>query len=917
MTIAFKVNGKDVVVDVAPMRRLSEVLRRDLGLTGTKVCCGAGDCGSCTVLIDGTAVCSCMVPAARAAGRSLTTVEGLAGGGLQRAFHHYGAAQCGICTPGMVVAAAALLAGNPTPTEDQVVTALGGVLCRCTGYRKIVRAVLDAHRFDGGPAEPAAAEPAPGGAVGARVPRVDGLAKIAGAEVYSADAIPADALWLRIVRSPHAHADFTIGDTAALAEDCPGLVRVFTAPDIPGARRFGAIVGFHDQPVLAEGTVRYRGEAVAVAVFETAPAAEAFEVADFPVRWRPLAPLETMEQALDDGAPLLHADRPGNVLATGLVHKGDPEAAFDGAGVVVEGEFETPFIEHAYLEPEAGFARRLGNRIEVFAGTQAPYLNRDGIAAILGIEPRDVRVVPVTCGGGFGGKLDLSIQPYLALAAWLLERPVAGVYSRPESMASTTKRHPSRIRVRIAADADGRLRAIDLSGDFNTGAYASWGPAVTRRVPVHASGPYFYPAVRVRSRAVLTHNPPSGAFRGFGVPQAAFAQETLFDEMADKLGIDRLEFRHLNALRPGQATATGQVLEDSLGMVACIEALREKWRRARQAAARHNGDSPGHLRRGVGVACLWYGFGNTASANPSTIRVTLKADGTLVLFQGAVDIGQGSDTVITQICADALGLAMSDLSLVRGDTDLTADAGKTSASRQTYVSGRAAQLAGVALRGEILRLANAGDDATLALEGTALRVGVGGGEAAREIDLATLPADAEGVVLSGEGTFDPPTSPLDENGQGVPYSCYGFAAQMAEVEVDMELGSVKVLAVTAAHDLGRSVNPILVEGQVEGGVAQGIGYALMEEYLPGLSDNLHDYLIPTVGDVPAIETIVVEEANPLGPFGAKGIGEPALIPTAPAILGAVREASGVSIRRLPATPDRVRQAILAAQGGDR
>jgi len=301
---------------------------------------------------------------------------------------------------------------------------------------------------------------------------------------------------------------------------------------------------------------------------------------------------------------------------------------------------------------------------------------------------------------------------------------------------------------------------------------------------------------------------------------------------------------------------------------------------------------------------MWYGIGNTSMSNPSTMRVGLAGDGTLTLYSGALDIGQGSNTIMTQIAADALGLPVGQFALVTGDTDLTTDAGKTSASRQTFVSGKAAEKAGLALRQKILRLANAGPDAALALEGAVLKVCNGG--VVRTLDLAKV------GPLMGEGTFDPPTTPLDANGQGIPYATYAFAAQIAIVEVDIELGTVKVLRMVAAHDVGKAINPTLVEGQIEGGIAQGLGLALMEEYLPGRTENLHDYLIPTFGDMPEIEVIFVEDPEPLGPYGAKGIGEPALIPTAPAIFGAIHHAAGARMYFAPATPHRVREAILKA-----
>jgi CO/xanthine dehydrogenase Mo-binding subunit/aerobic-type carbon monoxide dehydrogenase small subunit (CoxS/CutS family) len=879
-------NGRAVEFFTHPMQRLSSLLRQELGLTGTKVGCDAGDCGACTVLLDGAQVCACLVHAGRLEGCCVDTVEGLAAKGeltaLQAAFLRHGAAQCGICTPGMLMAATELLSRNATPNEAEVQDALGGVLCRCTGYRAIIDAVLDV----AGVSVPVA------GAVGASIPRVDGVAKLVGDEKFGADALPEAAfLSLRAVRSPHPHARFTLGDFAPVLARHPGLVRALTAADLPGARHFGIYPTGKDQPVLADGYVRHRGEPVCALVGDEATLL-AIDDRDLPITWEVLAPV-TFEDAL--ARPALHPHLPGNLLCQGRVAKGNVATpAAHKARISVE----TRFIEHAYIEPEAGFAVRRGERIEVAACTQTPYMDRDEIALILGIAPERVRVVPTATGGGFGGKLDLSVQPLLAVAAWLLDRPVRWVFTRPESMASTTKRHPARITAEAGCDVAGRLVRFRFQGDFNTGAYASWGPTVANRVPVHATGPYHVPHVLAETRAIHTTDPSAGAFRGFGVPQAALAGEALMDRLADSVGMDALEFRLKNALGPHDATATGQVLGQGAALAECLVALRPHWQEMLAEVARHNATATGQLRQGAGVACMWYGIGNTSMSNPSAMRITLAPDGTITLFSGAHDIGQGSHTVMVQIAAEALGVAPAAITLVAGDTDRTEDAGKTSASRQTFVSGNAARLAGEALRREILRAANAEPDAVL-LPGTPLRVRDG----ARETAVAE--------ALSGHGRYDPPTTALDANGQGKPYAAYAFAAQCARVEVDLELGTTRVLEIAAAHDVGRAINPQMVVGQVHGGIAQGLGLALMEEYVPGRTENLHDYLIPTIGDVPPITVELIEKPDPEGPYGAKGVGEPALIATAPAILAAMRMATGAELAEVPATPARVRAAILA------
>ncbi len=428
-------------------------------------------------------------------------------------------------------------------------------------------------------------------------------------------------------------------------------------------------------------------------------------------------------------------------------------------------------------------------------------------------------------------------------------------------------------------------------------------------MPVHATGPYRVPNARVTTRAIYTNETPAGAFRGFGIPQAAIAQESLYDTLAEKAGIDRLEFRLINALRAGDATPSGQVLQASAGLAECLERLRPGWQELLADAERFN-RAGGRVRRGVGIACMWYGIGNTSMSNPSTMRLSLSQDGTITFWNGAVDIGQGSTTVLAQIAADALGAPVSLLKSVIGDTDRTFDAGKTSASRQTFVSGKAAELAALALRAEILRLTNAGPDALIRFGGPVLTIEEEGRRTA--LDLAALPPLADGEALEGIGRFDPPTKPLDANGQGVPYATYGFGAQVAALDVDLDLGTVKVRRILAAHDVGRAINPLLVEGQIHGGIAQGLGLALMEEFIPGRTENLHDYLIPTFGDMPEIEVMLVEDGEPLGPSGAKGVGEPALIPTAPAIFSAVRHATGVIPRRAPLLPHRLWELLREA-----
>jgi CO/xanthine dehydrogenase Mo-binding subunit len=698
-------------------------------------------------------------------------------------------------------------------------------------------------------------------------------------------------LSLRVIRSPHAHATFTLGDFSALLAAHAGLDRVLTAADIPGRNLYGIYPEGKDQTVLGEGYVRHRGDPV-IALVGDADALEMIDATDLPIVYMVL-PTVDFESA--HTSPDLHSHAPGNVLCRGRVACGDVEAGLSEAAVHARVSVRTGFVEHAYIEPEAGWARRVGDRIEVTACTQTPYMDRDELAPILGLPKEHVRVIPTAVGGGFGGKLDMFVQPLLCVAAWITRRPVRLVVTRTESMMATTKRHPSRITAEAAADSQGRLTAFRFHGDFDTGAYASWGPTVANRVPVHAQGPYLVANALCTTTAIHSNGPPAGAFRGFGVPQASIAGEALMDALAAELGMDPWTIRRINALGVGSVITTGHTLGEGAALPECLDAIRPRFDSMRAEAEAFNRVQTGPLRRGAGIACMWYGIGNTSMSNPSVMVVGITPEGRVVLLSGAVDIGQGSNTVMAQIAADAIGIPVAALAMVTGDTDRTPDAGKTSASRQTFVSGNAARLAGEALRAEIMQRTNA-----IVMEGDRIN-----------LDLSGLVADADGFVLRGSGTYDPPTTVLDADGQGIPYASFAFAAQCAAVEVDISLGTVKVISIVAAHDVGRAVNPDLVEGQIHGGIAQGLGLALMEEYVPGRTDNLHDYLIPTIGDIPPIETILIECADPLGPYGAKGVGEPALVATAPAILGAIAHATGARITHVPATPDRVLAAIRA------
>lgn len=750
--------------------------------------------------------------------------------------------------------------------------------------------------------------------IGESLLRVGVREKVTGRARFGADQGESGDLFLVCVRAKRAPARIA-GMELGRALSVPGVVRIFTAADIPGENSLGIIAVTKDQEFFAEDVVRHRGQAVALVAAETEAAARKaaqaveLQLVEFQGVFEPA-------QALESGAPLVHpGSESGNLMIRKALLKGDAEAALAQASVVHEAEYSTSFIEHAALEPDGGRAWMEDDRIIIETCTQNPHYDQTDVARFLGLNPDRVRVIQAETGGGFGGKLDVSVHPYLGLAAWILKRPVRMVYTREECFLGTGKRHPIRMRCVTGADSEGRLLAAKMDILADTGAFASYALAVATRAAVHATGPYHVPNVQVDCRMAYTNNPWSGAMRGFGVPQVAFAHEGQMDGLADKLGMDRLDFRLRNALRPGLSTATGQVLRGSVGIVECLERIEPVYHEWLSAGV----DRPG-WRGGVGLGAMFYGVGNTGVPNPSTAQVEWERDGKITVFTGAAEIGQGSDTVLRQIVAEQLKVDPERIGLVRGDTDRTTDAGATSASRQTYISGAAALDAATGLQEMIL----AGFEELMEaprwdVESADGRLWVKGSPSvSMTVEEVVENLAQQGITARADGRFDPPTVGLDpETGQGSPYATYAFAAQAALVEVNEVSGEVEVKRVAAAHDVGRAVNPNCVEGQICGGVMMGLGMALMEEFVPGTDENFDTYHIPTIRDLPEIDpVIIVEHPEATGPFGAKGVGEPALIPTIPTVASAVGRAVGRPMRRLPISLERVMDALTGAHDED-
>ncbi|MEW6263232.1 MAG: xanthine dehydrogenase family protein molybdopterin-binding subunit [Thermodesulfobacteriota bacterium] len=743
--------------------------------------------------------------------------------------------------------------------------------------------------------------------------RIGSEDKARGRTVFGADLGEKGDLHLLCVRSGQAPARIEAIDTAVAAR-VPGVVRIFTAADIPGVNRLGIIPGTKDQEFLAETYIRHVGQAVALVAAQSEAAARAAAALVKP-RLSSLAGVFDPRKALAEGAPLVHPDsRTDNLLTQRKIIKGDADSALAGSAVIHEAEYSTSFIEHAALETEGGRAWLEDGRLVIKACTQNPHYDRDDVARFLGIEKSLVRVIQAETGGGFGGKLDVSVQPYLGLAAWLLQRPVRMVYTREESFLGTGKRHPLLMKYITGADAQGRLTALKADLVADNGAFASYGLAVALRAAVHATGPYFVPHVAVNCRLVYTNNPWTGAMRGFGVPQVALAHEGQMDALADRLGLDRLEIRLINALRPGRSTATGQVLTGSVGLVQCLEKIKPRYDQWRDELKSRPGRTAG-----IGLGAMFYGVGNTGQPNPATAQVEWTPEGEIRLYTGAAEIGQGSDTVLRQLAAVRLGLDPERIRLVRGDTDLTTNAGATSASRQTYISGNAVVRAAAAL--EEMILSQAGEILEIGRGDLEMRAGEvrvkGSPGRGLPVERVAERLVERGLAPKAGGEFDPATASLDpETGQGVPYATYSFAAQAAWVEVDSCSGEVQVRRVVSAHDVGQAINKKAVQGQICGGVMMGLGMALMEEFVPGRHENFENYHLPTIMDLPEIEPIIVEEPEETGPYGAKGVGEPALIPTAPAIAAGVSQAVGHPLRHLPLSLERVKEALTGGKNAD-
>ena len=924
VAIRFELNGKWTSVDVEAGEMLSSTLRSRLGLTGTKVGCEELECGSCTVHLDDEAVLSCGLPTAKVEGRRVTTIEGLARDGslhpLQEAFVKYGAVQCGYCIPGQIMAAHALLKKDPRAGAEDIQHALKDTLCRCAGYPTIVEAVQAAGKSleSGLPVPDPHVTLGSNGhkVIGHSAVRPDAVAKVTGAAKFSDDFSFPGMIYGRALRAGVPHGILRRLDVEP-ARALPGVRAVLTAEDIPGERNHGLVI--YDWPALVGvgERVRYVGDAVALVAADTPDIAER-ALGLIEAAYEPLPVVSDPVQARQADAPQLHEK--GNLLKHIKVRKGDVEQGLKQANVVLEGVYHTATTEQAYLEPECSIARVTDDgRIEIHVGSQIPYADRSQVARCLAVPEERVRIVGALIGGGFGGKEDIAGQIHAALLAQATGQPVKILWDRQESLLVHPKRHATQIRVRFGCRQDGTLVAAESELYGDTGAYASLGEKVMTRATTHSAGPYVIPHVKADCYAMYTNNPPAGAFRGFGVTQSAFAVESTIDELAARLGIDPFTFRRKNALQVGTITNTGQELKESAGLVECLDRVEAEVRKrteGRDPFAPFPAPGNPHKIRAWGISAVYKNTGLGGGApDKSTAEVELFEDGTAEVRSSAAEIGQGLVTVLQMITAEELALPIDRVRVLLSDTDLTPDGGPTTASRQTYVTGNAARLAAAALRESMA--------ATLAERYDKPPQEIRFIEGLAQVNGHKVPVGDVVGMMRAEGRepralyeyWAPETRPLGEPGDM--HFAFSFAAQAAEVEVNLDTGEVAVRQVVAATDVGKVINPLGLKGQIEGGIMMGLGNALTEEFIieEGVvfTDRLARYRMPSIMHTPDILAIAVEDPTADGPYGAKGVGEISSIATTPAVTNGIFNACGVRIRSLPVDQDWLARQLAAKE----
>lgn len=927
-SVTFYVNEEEVTARAEQMKwTLTRFLRIGLGLTGTKQSCDhEGTCGSCTVIVDGHPQRSCLLKVKSLDGARVTTIESLqrmTGGiphPLLQTVIQDGIFQCGYCAPGALMAAMALLETNKNPSLKEIQRAISPVVCRCSGLNRMDLAVARAAAILRGEEEST-------WTVEDTENEYLLLNKLSGALKFTDDLSFPGMLYGVAKRSPLPHARVVNVDITK-AKKMPGVVKVFTAHDVPGANRFGLLI--RDTPIFCDQVVRYTGDCLALVVAETPEQAEAaVQVID--VELDPLPVITTPEQAMEPGAPVLHdylrEQNPNapNVLFHQAIRKGDIEQGFKEADFILEGDYKTQFIDHAYMELECSIGvKEADGTLTVYCGSQGPTFDREQVAEAIGLAEEQVRVAHCYVGGGFGGKEDVAGQVLAGLAAYVIGKPVKVLYTRAESLRVHHKRHAETMHYKVGATRDGRIVASEVKVLGDTGAYASTGDAVLFRSSTFCCGPYVIPHVKVDAYAVHTNNPTCGAFRGFGGTQVAFSGEVHIQKVIDALGMDPFEFRIKNAIRIGQATITGHVLDGYVGdgYVECLEAVRDA------LAAEPLPEVGADEKLGIGVAGAYKNVGlGSGIPDGAGASLELQEDGTFLLRHGAADIGQGSNEAMAIIVSRTLGIPMKSICIHTGDTKLDPIGGMTTASRATFVTGNAVLLASQSLReqmwGTVATEFNFSQD-ELEIREAAFVNKFSGEEL---VSLAELARGEE--KFKGSANYDAPVTnkvpphsdcfPTQETSDHRLHFALCYGVQAAIVAVNTQTGKVRVLKIIAAHDMGSPLSVRNCTGQIEGATVQGLGYALGEGYYveDGFprTTRFSDLGLLRQEQLPEIKAILIENPHPFGPYGAKGMGELAISPTAPAVVNAIHDAVGVWIDELPVTKEKILAALNTKQGG--
>ena len=841
----FRINVNSKHTETNENKSLLRYLRDDLRITSAKDGCSEGACGTCTILFDGEAVKACTLTTKMADGHSIVTVEGLTEWEKRvydYAFGKAGAVQCGFCIPGMVMAAKGLLDKVPDPSEEEIRFAIRNNICRCTGYVKIVEAInLAARIFREGGLEEEKEE----WKIGARVKRPDVREKVLGYGKYPDDLYVDGMLHAVALRSKYPRAKLlSLDKEEALKEE--GVVAIFTAQDIPGKKTVGHIVKDWEAMIGIGETTRFLGDPVALVVADTRDHADRAKD-KIKVEYEVLPFISSIDEAKKEGAVLVHPEYKGNIAQERHISRGDAEKAIAESDFTYTSVFSTPHTEHAFLEPECALSIPTEEGVRIYSTDQGVYDTQHETAPMLGLPYDKVEVFNCLVGGGFGGKEDVTVQHLSALAAFLLKKPVKMKLSRSESLLFHPKRHPMREKITIGVDKKGRIKGVMAEVEADTGAYQSLCGPVLERACTHASGPYNYQNFKIDGYAYYTNNPPSGAFRGFGVTQTCFGLESSLDRLAEMVGISGWEIRYINAIKPGDELPNGQIADSSTGLKETLEAVKSDY---------YNNEI-------VGIACAMKNAG-VGVGLPDYGRVTLKVEDSKVIIKCAGScIGQGLWSVLKQIVADVSGIDGDDIIVEKANT-FAPDSGTTSGSRHTTITGEAARRASLLIKKE--------------LEGKTLK-------------------DLEGEEYYAEylGKTDKLGSPLPHP---VSHVAYGYATQLCVLNKE----SGKIEKMIAAHDVGRAINPLSLEGQIEGGVVMGMGYALRERYRLDKCRPMEKYGslgLFRADELPPIEAKVIEKEGLDVASGAIGVGEITCIPTAPAIANAYRKLDGIERNSLP------------------